>query len=106
MSTGTSWQHDVVTEGGSTCILLSGELDLEAVEQLRDLLRTSTQASTEVLADLAAVSFIDSTVIGLFIETRHATATSGRSFAIQNPSPPVRRVFDVMGIFEFLAERG
>lgn len=102
----TSWKHDVFTEDGSTCVVLSGELDLEAVEQLRHVLKKAVAASGRVAVDLAAVTFIDSTIINVFIETRNEATASGRSFVVASPRPPVRRVLEVTGVLEFLTGSG
>ncbi|MFG2110779.1 STAS domain-containing protein [Micromonospora chersina] len=106
MSPGTSWKHDVFTEEGSTRIVLFGELDLRAVEQLRQVLKKATEASGRVVADLAAVSFIDSTIINVFIEARNDATVSDRSFVVASPSPPVHRVLEVTGVLGFLTGSG
>ncbi|MFI2652553.1 STAS domain-containing protein [Micromonospora fulviviridis] len=60
----------------------------------------------QVAVDLAAVSFIDSTIINLFIETRNEATAMDRSFVVASPSPPVRRVLGVTGVLEFLTGSG
>lgn len=102
----TSWKHDVFTEDGSTCIVLSGELGLGAVEQLRQVLKKAIEASERVVADLEAVGFIDSTIINVFVEARNEATVSDRSFVVASPSPPVRRVLEVTGVLGFLTGSG
>lgn len=106
MNPETSWKHDVFTEDGLTCIVLSGELDLRAVEQLRYLVKKTIAASGRVVVDLGAVSFVDSTIINVFIEARNEATASDRSFVLANPSPPVRRVLEVTGVLGFLTGSG
>lgn len=106
MNPETSWKHDVFTEDGLTCIVLSGELDLRAVEPLRQVLKKAVEESGRVVADLAAISFIDSTIINVFIEARNEATVSDRSFMVASPSPPVRRVLEVTGVLAFLTGSG
>jgi anti-sigma B factor antagonist len=50
------------------------------------------------VVDLAAVTFLDSTGIGVLVRARNRAVTSGAALTVVNFHRPVRRVFDDTGV--------
>jgi anti-anti-sigma factor len=98
------WSTDVSRHGSTSRVMIKGELDLIAADPLRLLLlaqldRTDT---THVVADLAAVTFLDSAALGtLIVAYRHAEE-HGRRFVIAQPIQSVRRVLEIGGVYDIL----
>ena len=88
-----------VAERGSALVLsLTGELDLYDAPALREALQAAVARSPERLVlDLAEVTFVDSTVLGSFVEAR-AQLGDGRAFALAAPGLEVRRALEISGL--------
>jgi anti-anti-sigma factor len=102
MTTELSWQHHVRTEAGRATVTLSGEIDMTEAGALQHLLETLARSTDAVDVDLAAVRFIDSTVISALIVARNAAADHGHRLSVINPRSLVRRVLDVTGVLDTL----
>ena len=86
-----------VRDGADGVVVAEGEFDLEAVPTLRS--RLADPAITTI--DLAAVTFIDSSVIGLLVEAhRHREASGG--LRLRQPSEQVQRVLQLSGVDRWL----
>jgi anti-sigma B factor antagonist len=59
----------------------------------------------ELVIDLAAVEFVDSSGLRVLIEAHQRRADAGRSIAFVNLSPVVRRLFDIAGVDGYLEIR-
>lgn len=81
--------------GPDGVLLAGGELDLAAVDDLRDCLADPTV----VAVDLAAVTFIESCVLGALV-VAHQERVGG--LTLRRPSTRVRRVLDVSGLGGYL----
>jgi anti-sigma B factor antagonist len=89
---------DQPPQGGTFDIALAGDVDLERQPELRGIVenfRSSTAASVSV--DLAAVTFMDSTGLGMLSQLRGiALERHGRATLIA-PPPPVSRILAIVG---------
>jgi anti-sigma B factor antagonist len=84
------------TVGGCAVIVASGEIDLYTSPGLHDaLLLAATQASDRVVVDLSAVTFIDSTGLGLLVAALTRARSAGRSMCLVGPTGLVIRVLRV-----------
>ncbi|WP_306215655.1 STAS domain-containing protein [Actinoplanes sp. RD1] len=100
----SSWSADISVLGGTATVALGGELDQLAADQLRLLLLAllDRPGITEVVASLAAVTFLGSGALGaLVLAYRHAREL-GRRFVVTQPGRPVRRVLEIGGVVEIL----
>jgi anti-anti-sigma factor len=100
------WSARVSTRGDARTVTLAGELDLAGADELTSLLvaELETPGTTVVSADLAAVTFVDSAALGaLIVAYQHAEGTAHR-FAVTNPTPPVRRILEISGVYGMLVE--
>jgi anti-sigma B factor antagonist len=91
---------------------LSGEQSLPEATRLRERLLELIGDTTlrVIIVDLAAVTFIDSTTIGVIIGARKRLATQGRHLWLAAPNAAVHRTLTVialdrlMPVFMTLAE--
>jgi anti-sigma B factor antagonist len=86
---------DTVPEG--VVARLGGELDLYNADQVRAALADAISGGpSRVVVDLAEVVFVDSTVLGVFVEA-HAAVADG-AFRLAAPQLEVRRALLVSGL--------
>jgi anti-sigma B factor antagonist len=78
-------------------IAVAGELDLAVAGQLESAL-SRIAGIAEVLIDLSACEFLDSTGLALLVNTRNAMRDEGRRLAAFAPSPQVARLIEVTGL--------
>ncbi|MEX1043179.1 MAG: STAS domain-containing protein [Acidimicrobiia bacterium] len=88
---------------GAVTLVLQGEIDFGNVATLRarlaDLIRSGTGSLT---VDLAGVEFVDSTTIGVLIQAKRRLDQAGRDFRVVQPTPGVKRTFELAGLVAFL----
>jgi anti-sigma B factor antagonist len=83
---------------GAAVVSLAGELDLYNAEDVRAaLLECCADAPERLVVDLAGVSFIDSTALGVLIEARSRMANR-RAFMLAAPGLETRRALEVSGL--------
>ena len=99
-----TWRHDVRTADGHTVIGLTGEIDMSGAADLETLLKRAVDAARDVTVDIAGVQFIDSTVISALINARNTATAGGGRFTLVNPGAQVRRVLQITGVLDTLAE--
>jgi anti-anti-sigma factor len=93
---------DVREENGATVVRLSGELDLHNADDVRAALeQASANGSARIVVDLSAVEFLDSTVLGVFVQA-HRRARGDASFRLASPGPEPRRILQVAGVETYL----
>ncbi len=95
----------VRSENGSVVIHLDGEIVMDMVQEFKleveNLL--TRDGCREVVADLSGVTFMDSSGIGFLIGLRRRAEAAGRRFRLQNPSPPIRKLLDMLKLSDFFA---
>ena len=83
---------------GGTVVSLAGELDLYNAEDVRAALLVACADDPAVLVvDLAAVTFIDSTALGVLIEARSRLAERD-GFRLASPGLETRRALEISGL--------
>lgn len=83
---------------GATIVSLAGELDLYNAEDVRAALLEACAAEPALLVvDLAEVTFIDSTALGVLIEGRSRVAERG-AFRLAAAGLETRRALEVSGL--------
>jgi anti-sigma B factor antagonist len=92
--------HVSLTSGnGYLVIELSGEFDLATVEPVRE--RFAAIAGTlpgVLIVDLANVTFLDSTALGLFAAMQRTVSERGGLFVLVNVNERVRRPIELTGL--------
>ena len=87
------------TVNGATVVGVAGEVELHSARQLRaELLQACSGECPCVVVDLSAVSFIDSSGIGVIVGALKRARERGGSLVLVSPQPRVRRIFEITGL--------
>jgi anti-sigma B factor antagonist len=79
-------------------VRLVGELDLYNADEVRQALgEVVAREPGRVIVDLADVSFIDSTGLGVLVEARSKLADR-KTFVLSAPQPETRRALEISGL--------
>ncbi len=79
-------------------VRLAGELDLYNADEVRETLdRVCARDPGRVIVDLADVSFIDSTGLGVLVEAR-SKLRDRKTFILSGPQPETRRALEISGL--------
>ena len=95
---------EIRPDARSVTLLLAGELDLGSADTLRVCLNQLDESYDELIVDLEALHFLDSTGLSLLVQTQHSLterASPGRML-VRNPQGHVRRVLEVSGVDQVL----
>lgn len=91
---------------GCTYAKLSGELDEYSAEYVRisldDMLCKLSGKKTKMILDFSAVSFMDSTGIGVLLGRYNKYSKSDVPIYIKNPTSYVNRIFEMTGIYQII----
>lgn len=92
---------------GAAVVALAGELDLGAVDAICARAATALdQPGTRTLSfDISAVTFIDSSAIGAFIDVRTLAQARGASMELINVPSRIGRIIEITGLTEYLGVR-
>jgi anti-anti-sigma factor len=74
---------------------LTGEFDLAALDEFQTVVDAVLDAQREIVLDLSELTFLDSTGIRAILVV---AGRVGGGVIIRRPTPPVRRVLDLVGI--------
>jgi len=74
---------------------LTGEFDLAALDEFQTVVDAVLDAQREIVLDLSELTFLDSTGIRAILVV---AGRVGEGVIIRRPTPPVRRVLDLVGI--------
>jgi stage II sporulation protein AA (anti-sigma F factor antagonist) len=89
---------------GAATVELAGVFDLSSKPTFERLMGDRLSERVRKLTlDLRAVTFIDSSALGLILELWDQSRRDGFDFAICSPSGQVARVFEVVGLDRALA---
>jgi anti-anti-sigma factor len=99
-----SLEYRVERVGDTTTVAPIGDVSLETVEVLREVLRSAvaTHEGGRIDVDMAAVTFLDSSGIGVLVAAQRAAAARGTQLMICNPGPIVRMVLAVSHLDKIL----
>jgi anti-sigma B factor antagonist len=87
------------SEPDAEVVRAEGELDLADVPGLGDAFARAQEASGKpVIADLTAVVFVDSAVLGALLRVSRGFGDAERRFVIAAGHPSVRRTFGLTGL--------
>ena len=88
---------DVQRKDVATIVVLQGELDLYNAQPVRAALVDASKGAERVVVDMSAVTFVDSTAMGLLIEAR-SRMTDRAAFVLAGPGMETRRALQVSGL--------
>jgi anti-sigma B factor antagonist len=83
-------------ERGDASLRLKGELDMASVPMLEPLLDELLASSGPIFLDVAGLSFMDSSGVGLLVKT--AKAADGRCVIVHGARGPVAKVLEMTRI--------
>jgi anti-anti-sigma factor len=82
----------------------TGEIDVSSVAALEAAVVPVLEAGRSVLVDLTGVTFMDATGIGVLGRARKLAANEGVAFTVCGPTGLVRRVLELTGFDELVAD--
>ncbi|WP_188207791.1 STAS domain-containing protein [Alkalibacillus aidingensis] len=85
-------------EGDVTVLKLSGEIDAYTAPQLKEKLLALVEENPTVHVDLARVSYMDSTGLGVFISALKTSKEKEHALKLINLQENVYRLFNITGL--------
>ena len=82
------------TPEGAAIVSAEGELDAYAAPELTACFAT-VSAARDVVVDLSAVPFLDSTVLGIVVRTVREIGERGGAVRLVLPETAARRIFEI-----------
>ena len=89
------------TENDILIISVTGDVDLENSDGLRDQVSNALDANTAVSLDMSEVSYIDSSGVAALIESRQKADEGGKDFKLLKPSESVVSVLKMAKLDTF-----
>ena len=86
----------VDTSGETAVLRISGEVDISTAPQLRE--RLQQLDSRSVVVDLSAMTFIDSTGLGVLVGAFKRLRESGGDLVLRAPTRATRKVLELTGL--------
>lgn len=85
-------------------VSLVGDIGVESTALMRSLIQTAFARPeiTTVVVDLAGVTFLDSSALGVLIAARRSSVERGTTFGIQNPGSMVTMALEITGLYDEL----
>ena len=90
-------ERDGAGDGDLALLLAEGELDAFAAPDITQAFEQVAH-ETRVIADLAAVSFLDSTALGCIVGLRRRVGEAEGELRIVLPAAPTVRIFEITGL--------
>lgn len=90
--------------GGRPTVVVAaeGEIDTANNQRLEQVLASLAHGDADVVVDLSAVTFMDSSGLRALLTGQRAVLAAGRSFRIGDASDAVRRVLEITGLSDVL----
>ena len=102
-------QFEIVEGGGpSACVVrLCGDVDMAVVPQLREALENTLETRcANVVLDLAAVTYADSSALGLLVWLDHRLRPGGGRLILAGAQKDVSRILELSGLVSVAASIG
>ena len=102
------WAYRVDRQGDTSVVVLSGEVDMSAEDELAAVLLAEVQrpGTAGVQVDLDAVEFLDSSAINVLVRVFHAAREAGREFHLLRAHETPLKVLEMTGLMPLLAVDG
>jgi len=85
--------------GDATVVTIAGEIDMAVTQEIRDAFTAlSNDGCPRLVCDLAGVTFIDSTGLGVLIGGRKRQLAHEGTFALASASRSVLRIIELVGL--------
>jgi anti-sigma B factor antagonist len=84
-------------------VVLAGEHDLHSADEVQQTLDQSLAGCDHLIVDLSSADFIDSTIIGVLLQTKKNALERDRKFnVVLGTAPIVERILEVTGVVALL----
>ncbi len=93
-----------VAQGPAPTVFLSGEMDLDCADVIRDAVTEAARGAEAVVLDFSGVSYIDSSGTGIFVRLCLDLKSQGTPLVARNLTPAVRGVFDMLRVRDLVGE--
>ena len=81
-------------------VVFAGEHDLATKREAHELLSSLIDANELVDADFSSASFVDSSILGVLLDTNEQARELGKTFRLQlGTAAIVQRAFEICGVF-------
>lgn len=87
--------HDVE---GTTHVVLCGEIDAALRDQASEAMLFVVSANNPVVADVAGVTFIDSSGLAFLVQLHRLCAESGLQLELRDPSQNILDLLEILGM--------
>ena len=88
---------------GYSVVSVTGELDVATASDLRSHLAEAVDRGGLVIADLLGVTFIDSTALGVLLESLKRADPAGADLRIVVAEPRILKIFDITGLTDLFS---
>ena len=78
------------------CWVVTGEIDMETIDQFDAALRTTLDRDCGAILDMSSVTFMDSTGLSVLLRLRN----EGHAITVRHPSARVRTLLETTGTAE------
>lgn len=96
-----SFDLSVQERDGLPVVFVEGEIDVATAPPLRERLQEQVAAGhATVVVDLTAVSFLDSTALGVLVGALKRSRQAGGSLPLVINEPRILKVFEITGLTE------
>jgi anti-anti-sigma factor len=85
-------------------LMLSGELDLAAVDEFLEHARAALGPASVLELDLSGVTFVDSTGLGALVRLREEARAGGSDVVLAQVPRQVARILDITGLSEIFPD--
>jgi anti-sigma B factor antagonist len=90
---------DVIEEDdGVVVVALGGEIDVVAVDELRQAVRKAASRSRRLVIDMTEMTFIDSSGLGVIARAHREFGQLREAIVLRSPNAAARRVLAISGI--------
>ena len=95
-----AFECTVERQGDTVVVTPEGDIDLETATYLREVLRrvVADKQDGRIDVDMRAVTFLDSSGIGMLVAARRAAEIKGITLRLREPGPMVRMVLEVANL--------
>jgi anti-anti-sigma factor len=99
-----AFECSVERYGDTITVAPQGDLGLETVAVMRELLKQVIETTPDgrIDIDMQAVTFLDSSGLGMLVAAQRAAAAKGTTLKLEQPGPMIRMVLEVSGLDQTL----
>ena len=93
------FQIEERSEGGATIVTVSGEIDVATAPQLQESLHgLIAQGRSSLVIDLLAVTFLDSTALGVLVGALKRCREQGGDLQLVMADARIMKIFEITGL--------